>query len=72
MGVSLRWVLLGARLWRMWEKDCRARDEAGIWSEEWGRVLAASVLSAALTGRKVHGMLWEATTEFGSHGVIAT
>jgi hypothetical protein len=76
MGVSLLWVLFGATLWRTCEKDWSASAEAAICSDECGREddVAADVseLSAIRTGRIVHGVFWEATTEPGSHGVIAT
>jgi hypothetical protein len=72
IGVSLLCVLFGATFWRTCEKDWSASDNAGIWRDECGRDVPLSVFSAGRTGRMVHGVLWEATTEDGSHGVIAT
>jgi hypothetical protein len=65
-------VRFGASVWRTWEKDCSASEEAGIWRDECGRAVDDASFSAIRTGRIVQGTVWEATTELGSHGVIAT
>lgn len=72
MGASRRWVRFGARVYRTWENDCSASEDAGMRSDECGRTVEESSFSAIRTGRMVHGTEWEATTELGSHGVIAT
>lgn len=72
MGASRRWVRFGARVCRTWEKDCSASEEAGMRSDECGRTVEDSSFSAIRTASMVHGTEWEATTELGSHGVIAT
>ena len=68
--------MFGAKLWRSCEKDCSASAEAGICRDECGReddvAADASDFSPTRTGRIVQGTFWEATTELGSHGVIAT
>ena len=72
MGASRLCGLFGAALWRTWEKDCSASDEAGMWSDECGRAAPFSAFSARRTGKIVQGGLCEATRGPGSHGVIAT
>jgi hypothetical protein len=72
IGMSLLCVLFGATFCKTCEKDWSASDDAGIWREECGRAIPFSVFSAGRTGKMVHGVLWEATTDEGSHGVIAT
>jgi hypothetical protein len=72
MGVSLRCVRFGARVWSTWEKDCSASDAAGSRRDECGRTVDESSLSAMRTGSMVHGTLWDAVAELGSHGVMAT
>lgn len=72
MGVSLRCVLLGEMLWSAWEKDWRASEEEDSCSDACGRDGAAVSLEGRRTGKKVQGVLWEATRELGSDGVMAT
>lgn len=72
MGASRLWVLLGEMACSVWEKDCRASEEEGIWREECGREVVVVSLDGRRTGRMVHETGWEATMELGSHGVMAT
>ena len=51
-------------------EDWSTMADDGTWSDACGR--AAAVVSLDGRARRVHGVLWEATRELGSHGVMAT